>query len=377
MKKKILIVSDTPTHPVIGGNRKCITDYSSLLRNAGYDVWLMLVNLGDIPQSAVDATAAAWGDRFLYFAKKRSQLIYEKIITRLDPSWESRHVDFIYPRGLNKYIEETQKRENFHGLIVNYIWLSRAAFTSIPVKAIFTHDVFGNRSRRIESVYAWRSYDVAQESKALERFPHILAIQDIEAAYFRYLAPTAKVEAAYSPAKFIWHDITGNHDILFFSGGGELNLNGLRQFLTDVWPIVHKAYPDSRLLIGGSICRQLKQPELPDGVELKGMFDDASLFWRLGDVAINPVYSGTGLKIKTIEALANGKLTVVHPHSAEGLFEVHSSPLRISDTPEGFAEAILDAFNNPANIAMAREAAKEYITRYNTHILSTYSSIFS
>lgn len=39
--KKVLIISDTPTHPTNTGNKMCILSYATLLQDMGYDVYFL------------------------------------------------------------------------------------------------------------------------------------------------------------------------------------------------------------------------------------------------------------------------------------------------------------------------------------------------
>ena len=66
---------------------------------------------------------------------------------------------------------------------------------------------------------------------------------------------------------------------------------------------------DVRLLASGSICDLLKtMPRQP--FTLLGRVKHLDEFYESIDVAINPMTGGTGLKIKTIEALSHGVAVV-------------------------------------------------------------------
>lgn len=67
--------------------------------------------------------------------------------------------------------------------------------------------------------------------------------------------------------------------------------------------------------------------DLGEGVKLIGYVDSPNVLYEQGDVAINPTYQGTGLKIKTFEAISYDKVTMVHPHSMKGVFEKDKTSL--------------------------------------------------
>jgi hypothetical protein len=58
---------------------------------------------------------------------------------------------------------------------------------------------------------------------------------------------------------------------------------------------------------------------LPAGVERSGFVQDLSAAYARAALVINPVERGTGLKIKTVEALVHGKCVVGSAHSLHGL----------------------------------------------------------
>lgn len=74
-------------------------------------------------------------------------------------------------------------------------------------------------------------------------------------------------------------------------------------------------------MVGGSICKMLSGLSDIDGVKVLGYIDSPANFYAQGDVAINPVYQGTGLKIKTFESISFDKVVMVHPHSMAGIFK--------------------------------------------------------
>lgn len=372
---KILILADTPTHPVTAGNRRCILDYCALLEELRHEIHFMLVDQGDLNMEEVKATGDFWQDKFHYFRKGKGEVLTHKVLSHILPSYRPVKVDDFYPKRLNTELSRLHKVHNFDLMIVNYIWLSKAALCTIPRKAIFTHDVFTNRSKRIKSGYSWKSFSASQEAKAVERFNAILAIQDHEAIYFSYLAPSSTIHTVYSPSKYIEQSLTYNKNILFFSSNGDLNVVGLNTFLNDVWPSVIERQPEARLLVGGSICKSASHFTQTPGVDFLGIYDNPDDFYAEGDIVINPVFSGSGLKIKTIEALAHGKTVIVHPHSAEGLYKPMSCPVIKAPDAESFIKNLLTYLSEPTLREKTKQLGQDYIQKYNEYISAQYQSL--
>lgn len=374
--KKLLIVSDTPTHPVTGGNRTCILQNAEMLRQIGFDVYFLYVHNYDAPNSHIAPTREHWGDRFLFYRLKPVQHFYRRVISRLYPRQYS-ELDYLFPWGLNKYVNSLHKKYGFSGMLVNYVWLSKLADTNIPNIALYTHDVFSNRAERMnDPQYCWRSFSVADEAKGIRRFNNILAIQNVEASYFKYLAPKKNVYTVYSPMEYQEQPLTLNSNILFLSGAGDANIYGLDWFVKEVLPLVRAERPEACLIIGGSICDHISNRYDDKNIQLMGRVDNPSDFYANGDVVINPTSQGTGLKIKTLEAIAHGKYTVVHPHSAEGIFERVQPPVNASDSPKEFANRIVTALGNREILNKNNDCCKIYLEAYNRYISIIYNDLF-
>ncbi len=374
--KKILIVSDILTHPVTGGNRACILQNADLLRSMGFDVYFLYLCNYDEPESAIESTREYWGNRFFVYRLRGLQRFYRKVMGRIHRKSFNR-IDFFFPWGLNKFVESLHKQFDFHGLLVNYVWMSKLSETSIPRKALYTHDVFSYRAQRVAVPnYSWKTFPVSEEAKGIRRFEHILAIQSNEACFFRYLAPHCNVYASYSPVKSCLQPLALNKNILFFSGAGDLNVNGLDWFINRVLPIIVQSDSNIRLLVGGGICSAIKSRYSNPNIELIGRVDNPEEFYSKGDIAINSVYQGTGLKIKTLEGVAFGKFVVTSTHSAEGLYAPAQLPVNITDNPREFAQAILSAINNEPLLQKNKTLCHNYIDNYNSYIKSIYSKVF-
>ena len=162
--------------------------------------------------------------------------------------------------------------------------------------------------------------------------------------------------------------------IVFLSGNNIFNQNGIKWFLREVFPGIRRAFPDAEVLIGGSICKVVNDFDNVDGVKLLGYIDDPAGFYAQADVAINPVYQGTGLKIKTFEAISYDKVTLVHPHSMAGVLKKDHAPLFASEKPEDRVTFLEKIWGNLDAINAIKQKDKEYLQTMNDFIVSEYES---
>ena len=105
------------------------------------------------------------------------------------------------------------------------------------------------------------------------------------------------------------------------------------------------------------------------------MYKRQEQFYALGDIAINPVYQGTGLKIKTFEALSYGKVTIVHPHSAEGIYDKFNAPIIQCKTPSEYATHLIEMLSNIEKRKEISNKSIEYIHSLNLYIAQQYKEV--
>ena len=376
MSKRILVAADIHTHPVCGGNQQCIMQYVEVLRKLGCEVYFLYLDLYE-GRFITEETRRYWGDHFFYYRTPAWQIVCQKIRRRIEHCYYSPHLDVYYPHGLTQYVNDLQAKYSFDGLIVNYVWNSKLAGCNIPIKAIYTHDVFTDRNEKLGVKDAWYSYPQAEEAKGISRFAEVLSIQDEETEWYRRLAPGSNVRTVYSSFSFVDQPITSNKNILFFSGGGKLNKDGIVRFIREVWPLLKEHDNELRLLLGGGICGAFKGERLPDDIILKGRYDNPDDFYALGDICINPVFNGSGLKIKTFEALAHGKVTIVDPHSALGVYLPEAIPLFLATSPQDYVNGVFHFIGNEDALAKQHHKCGAYIDRLNDYILKQYAEVFN
>lgn len=377
---KILIVSKCPTHPTDAGNRWWILSQAETFMALGHEVHFLYIDepvFRNDPapyKESLEKTSWYWKERFHLFQVSKQQKfkfylkkVYRKILNHRH--WK---VDDQYPVGLDDMVNKLDEQYHFDICIINYYYLSRLfKHIYIPKKAIATHDAIAYKDMKIGMPTMCITADT--EAKAMQRCPHIFALQEQEADYFQILSPNSKVYNLYGKYNHHPQPVKGNQKMLFLSGNNEFNQNGIKWFLKEVFPVIRKSFPCAELLVGGGICKVLPTLGNIEGVTAMGYIDDPADFYAKADVAINPVFQGTGLKIKTFEAISFDKVTLVHPHSMAGVFRKDDAPLFASDKPEDWVVFLKKIWGHHDAINAIKQKDKKYLQAMNEFIVSEYN----
>jgi glycosyltransferase involved in cell wall biosynthesis len=145
------------------------------------------------------------------------------------------------------------------------------------------------------------------------------------------------------------------------------NQEAVEWFLDKVWPIVRKKSPQTQLNIAGKNSPDwLNQlDDKGNHVHVLGLVDSAERFLKEQEVIIVPLLSGSGMRIKIIEAMAAKKAIVSTTVGAEGISIIDECILK--DKPEEFADAIINLINSKEKKEFLEQKAYELV-------LSIYSN---
>ena len=225
--------------------------------------------------------------------------------------------------------------------------------------AVVMHDLFHRRASAFTSQGLSDPVIMvgeAEELKRLRRADAVIAIQQEEADYVRGGLPDRRVILAPMAANPLDHAQLGDSDTILFVGSNTAaNVMGMDWFYRDIWPLVRRSAPSARLLVCGNVARALPAP--PEGVRHLGVVPDLAPLYRTAGVVISPLPIGSGLKIKLIEALAQGKAMVVTPVTLQGVETDVSPAVRVCEDPAAFAEAVVAFLADPRSRESAGEAA--------------------
>lgn len=120
------------------------------------------------------------------------------------------------------------------------------------------------------------------------------------------------------------------------------NVDAVRWFCENVLPIINKAIPEIKLTLIGK-----NQPDFLNnfkdiGADPIGYVDEVQPYYNRSAINVVPLFVGSGIRIKILEAMAMKLPVVASPVAAEGIPGNDANGLLIRDSAKDFADAIIE-----------------------------------
>lgn len=138
-------------------------------------------------------------------------------------------------------------------------------------------------------------------------------------------------------------------DTIVFNGSltYAANLEAMQFFVSQVWPVIRGERPGVRLRITGRTDGvELGWLQGEAGIELTGYLEDVRPAVAESWLSIAPLRSGSGTRLKILEAMALGAPVVATHKGAEGLEVTPGKDILIADEPYDFAWQCLNLLEN-------------------------------
>ncbi len=236
---------------------------------------------------------------------------------------------------------------------LEHLWLERfAGRLTNPVARLYVRDQV-RRMRRTEA-------------ERCARCDLVLAIREGEAEVLRTLAPATRVETlpiALDMDRYLPHAPERPPIVaLIASWEWAPNADGGRDFLVRGWPRVRERMPEARLrLVGKNIPADFAKRARQAGAEVIGYVDDMAVEFARAAVLVVPLWMGSGIRVKIVEALAAGVPVVTTSIGAEGLELKEGVHAAFAETPESLGDAVVESLRDPDRAQAMADAGSAWV----------------
>jgi polysaccharide biosynthesis protein PslH len=154
-------------------------------------------------------------------------------------------------------------------------------------------------------------------------------------------------------------------DTILFVGvmGFPPNKQAAHDLALNIMPLVRRRRPAARLLLVGRGPEYVSALASEPGVEVVGEVPDILPYLQRASVFACPVWSGTGIKSKLLEAFAAGVPVVATPLGCRGMRVSANRQLLVADDRDEFAACIARLLAEPELGVELIRHAREYVLR--------------
>jgi glycosyltransferase involved in cell wall biosynthesis len=142
------------------------------------------------------------------------------------------------------------------------------------------------------------------------------------------------------------------------------NQEGLLWFINYVLPIITQKIPGTKLFIAGRNAPKwlIKKFQIKN-IIYKGQVENSKKFISQHKIVIVPILSGSGMRIKIIEAMALSKTVITTSIGAEGLNTTNNINIIIANNPQTFAKKTIELLKNKKKADYIAKNAAIFISK--------------
>lgn len=223
------------------------------------------------------------------------------------------------------------------------------------------------------------------ELKTLQEVDAIVSITDADKDYLKTLVPAKKIVNSFTGVDLNDYQlnpaIPHQEKTLFYFGSMDWipNQEAVEWFLNECWEQILKQIPNCKFVIAGrNMPEKFKNLSLPNVIIAENV-DNKTDFYSAYQIMIVPLLSGSGLRIKIIEALSYGKAIVSTTIGAEGIPVTNNHNIIIADTAKDFSKAVLSLLENTQKQTELEKNAKIFASELlnNTTITAKLVSYYN
>ncbi|WP_298823191.1 glycosyltransferase [uncultured Capnocytophaga sp.] len=361
MKKRILyFMPDNPSAGKAGNLTRCtqMLNYLESLPNIEVD-FLSIGDWGDWDKKNKTNFLKKHPNVRLHLINRKGsktnkikQFFEYKLLNIFPKLTKGTSVDITNPM-LNRKVSNFIDRGNYDKVIISYASWAKVIsnIRTNPYLIVDTHDFITAQSKdktgKIGKLFL-------SEINILKKFDEIWTYSVEEEYIFEQFTDKKTtlipISFPFCPTEY---KENYKYELIFIGSLNPHNIKGIQWFEKEVLPFLE----DTKIHIIGKICKVIS--DHPNFVK-HGIVDDLEEFYQNTKVVICPMLSGTGIKIKVLEALSHSLPIVTNRRGVDGLLNKKSNGCIVESTGKGFAKAILRLLKDESFYLEKKKEAETY-----------------
>lgn len=378
---KILQLCHKLPYPPVDGGCIAINNITQGLLSSGHQVKVVAVST---PKHKTEMSALPAD----YLKNTGLETVFIDTTPRLFPAIraflqrKSYHVSRFVSREMTKKLVQVLQSENFDIVQLESVFMAPYIATirkySKAKIVLRTHNIEHQIwERMVQHTHTpFKKLVLKQMTKQLRRYElsvfdkvdGFMAITELDYQYFHEQFPATKGVVIpfgvnvdnYEPEEDY---IPSDEPELFHIGSMNWlpNVEGIEWFMDEVWPKMLAKFPELTFTIAGhDIPASMKTNSWPN-VKVEEDVPDVNEFMLSKDIMVVPLLSGSGMRVKIIEAMALEKTVISTSIGAEGIEATDGVHLFIANKPEEFVDALEKCIKSPDLCKIIGENARDFI----------------
>lgn len=357
----VLYFSPFPSHPDNHGNQATIQSFGRHFQRLGHKVHLALLNTPLFDDAAANAMRETW-DTF-------------DILHNTCQLWANGNpipFDHWYQEGLGEEVASLCRKYDIDIVFCSYVFQSRLLeyVPSHILKVIDTHDKMGDRYEMLRQngqPPEFFSCSPEEEGRYLRRADVVVARRAEEARYFNEVSGRASaiVIPHVEKSRFVSRDYSDVKRVGVVASANRINLAIVRELLDRIDQALDGRCPFVLHIAGqvkdmvGSLSESDQKVFFRPWVNMRGFVKDIGEFYREMDLIISPVTMGTGINVKTVQAMAYGMPLLTTTVGIKGIET--DEPLHNHLSIDELVKSLLDLERKPERLnALAAHSMNRY-----------------
>lgn len=209
----------------------------------------------------------------------------------------------------------------------------------------------------------------AYEEKMSLQADGIIPITDVDAQWFRALSsdlPVHTMPCGIDPKEYP-HFPSNTPDVFHIGAMDWMpNVDGIQWFVREVWPLFSKINRETTFHLAGRDSEKLNLHDPSNGIYVEGKVESSRNFYEKHGIFVIPLLSGSGMRIKVLEAMAYGKAIIGTSVAVEGIPVVDGENGYIADNPADFAKKLNELVTDKLlRLKMGSNARTTIFNAYN------------
>lgn len=209
-------------------------------------------------------------------------------------------------------------------LITQFVLLSRChlGLRGNTMRVIDADNMFAGRREAFAAAgldYWWFSTSQQDEDECLRRADLLICIQSEEASTLSRRSGVNAIVVPHVTPVTVCPPAAGMN-LLYVGSANPVNIDAIGWFISAGLPQLRAAVPDVELTVCGGVCAHLRESP---GVVLAGVVANLEKSYADAAVVLNPAAVGTGVSVKSLEAIAHGKCLVTTVAGAAGISDIN------------------------------------------------------